>query len=540
MNLWPKRLTRLLCVAVALCAVQVPVSLAQGETPPDQLVVGMSMINLLSLDPAAATGLEVAEVNANVYDMLLEQDAAQPDTLIPALAKTWDVSPDRMRLTFQLRDDVRFHSGAPLTAQDVAWSLQRVVTLNRALASTWKAYGFTADNVVKLMRAEGPHTFVMELPRSTDPMLVLNTLATSPSAFIIDRSVALQHQVGDDQGAAWLATHTAGSGAFKLDIWRANDVILMSRHDDYWRGPAKLRRVIMRNMTESQALRLMVERGDLDVARGMAATDIKALGKVDEVRIQSIARGTLYYVAMSMQQPLFQDIRVRQAIRLLIDYQGINDVVMPHYGVINQRPLQLGLPARLDDPGYRLDVAEAKRLLAAAGHTEGFKVTIRSLTDPPFINIATSLQATLAQAGIQATIITGTGNQIYGAMRDRQFDILVGRGGGGAERHPHSSLRALVYNPDNRTEAKLSNFQGWRTSFFNPQLNQLIEQAERERDPARQREIYAQIQTLYDQQAGAIMPVSQMVDEVVIHADVRNYIGHTAATTRLRDVYKQR
>lgn len=223
----------------------------------------MSMINLLSLDPAAATGLEVAEVNANVYDMLLEQDAAQPDTLIPALAKTWDISPDRTRLTFQLRDDVRFHSGAPLTAQDVAWSLQRVVTLNRALASTWKAYGFTADNVVKLMRAEGPHTFVMELPRVTDPMLVLNTLATSPSAFIIDRSIALQHQVGDDQGAAWLATHTAGSGAFKLDIWRANDVILMSRNDDYWRGAPKLRRVVMRNMTESQALRLMVERGDL-------------------------------------------------------------------------------------------------------------------------------------------------------------------------------------------------------------------------------------------------------------------------------------
>ncbi len=345
MKLWPKRLTRLLCVIVALCTVQAPVSLAQGETPADQLVVGMSMINLLSLDPAAATGLEVAEVNANVYDMLLEQDAAKPDTLIPALAKSWEISPDRMRLTFQLRDDVRFHSGAPLTAQDVAWSLQRVVTLNRALASTWKAYGFTAENVVKLMRAEGPHTFVMELPRSTDPLLVLNTLATSPSAFIVDRSVALQHQVGDDQGAAWLATHTAGSGAFKLDIWRANDVILMSRNDEYWRGAPKLRRVIMRNMTESQALRLMVERGDLDVARGMAATDIKALGAVDDVHIQSIARGTLYYVALSMQQPLFQDIRVRQAIRLLIDYQGINDVVMPHYGVINQRPMQLGLPS---------------------------------------------------------------------------------------------------------------------------------------------------------------------------------------------------
>ncbi|MBD8574016.1 ABC transporter substrate-binding protein [Pseudomonas syringae] len=540
MKLWPKRLPWLLCLALTATFLHTPAVQARGETPVDQLVVGMSMINLLSLDPAAATGLEVSEVNSNVYDMLLEQDAARPDQLVPALAERWEISPDRMRLTFHLRAGVTFHSGNPLTAQDVAWSLQRVVTLNKALASTWKAYGYSADNVTRLVRAEGPLTFVMDLPKPTDPMLVLNTLATSPSAFVVDRLTVQQHAQGDDQGAAWLTTHTAGSGAFKLDIWRANDVILMTRFDNYWRGPAKMRRVVMRNMTESQALRLMVERGDLDVARGMAATDIKALTRSDDVEVQTIPRGTLYYVAMSMEQPLFKDIKVRQAVRSLIDYEGINNVVMPHYGIINQRPLQLGLQARLDDPGYRLNVAQAKRLLAEAGYPEGFKITIRSLTDSPFINIATSLQSTLAQAGIQANIITGTGNQIYGAMRDRKFDILVGRGGGGAERHPHSSLRALVYNPDNREQAKLTNFQGWRTSFFDPQINSLIEQAEQERDPGRQLALYQQIQTLYDQQAGPIMPVSQMTDEVVIHADVRQYLGHSAATTRLRDVYKQR
>ena len=540
MKLWPKRLPWLLCLALTATFLHTPAVQARGETPVDQLVVGMSMINLLSLDPAAATGHEVSEVNSNVYDMLLEQDAARPDQLVPALAERWEISPDRMRLTFHLRAGVTFHSGNPLTAQDVAWSLQRVVTLNKALASTWKAYGYSADNVTRLVRAEGPLTFVMDLPKPTDPMLVLNTLATSPSAFVVDRLTVQQHAQGDDQGAAWLTTHTAGSGAFKLDIWRANDVILMTRFDNYWRGPAKMRRVVMRNMTESQALRLMVERGDLDVARGMAATDIKALTRSDDVEVQTIPRGTLYYVAMSMEQPLFKDIKVRQAVRSLIDYEGINNVVMPHYGIINQRPLQLGLQARLDDPGYRLNVAQAKRLLAEAGYPEGFKITIRSLTDSPFINIATSLQSTLAQAGIQANIITGTGNQIYGAMRDRKFDILVGRGGGGAERHPHSSLRALVYNPDNREQAKLTNFQGWRTSFFDPQINSLIEQAEQERDPGRQLALYQQIQTLYDQQAGPIMPVSQMTDEVVIHADVRQYLGHSAATTRLRDVYKQR
>ena len=524
--------------AASLAMTSVPAAFA--KTPADQLIVGMSMINLLSLDPAAATGLDVSEVNANLYDMLLVQDVKHPDTLVPALAERWTVSDDRKTLTFNLRKGVKFHSGNDLTAEDVAWSLQRVIKLNLALASTWKAYGFTAGNVDQHMRATDDYTFVVELPRVTDPMLVLNTLATSPSAFILDRKVVQQHQKGNDMGGAWLTTHAAGSGPFVLQDWRANDVILMNRFDGYWDGPAKLKRIVMRNMTESQSLRLMVERGDLDLAKGMAAPDIEALQKSDKVKAQTVQRGTLYYVALSVKSKPFEDLRVRKAVRSLIDYQGINSTVMPHYGQLNQRPLPLGLPARLDDPGYTLNVAEAKKLLAEAGYPNGFKTTIRVLTEPPFINIASNLQSTLAQAGIQATIVTGTGNQIYGAMRERSFDILVGRGGGGAERHPHSSLRTLVYNPDNRDEAKLSNFQGWRTSFFNPELNSLIEQAEVEPDKAVQLAQYQQIQKTLDEQVGAILPVSQMTDTVVLYHDVQDYQGHTAATTRYKDVYKSR
>ena len=149
-------------------------------------------------------------------------------------------------------------------------------------------------------------------------------------------------------------------------------------------------------------------------------------------------------------------------------------------------------------------------------------------------------QVLSAQAGIEASIITGTGNQIYGAMRERNFDIIVGRGGGGAERHPHSSLRTLVYNPDNRDEAKLSNFQGWRTSFYSPELNQLIERAEVEPDASQQLAQYRQIQEQLDQQVGAILPVSQMTDTVLVYSDVTDFQGHPAATTRYKDVYKKR
>lgn len=466
--------------ALKACALAVALAgaaptLVLAATPADQLILSMSMNNLLSLDPAAATGLEVAEINANVYDMLVELDPKNPSVLLPALAESWTVGDGGRTLTFKLRGDVKFHSGNPLTAEDVAWSLQRVLKLNLALSSTWKAYGLNAQNAEKYLRAPDARTFVLELPEPTDPKLVLYTLGASPSAFVLDRKKVMENEKNGDMGSAWLTTRSAGSGAFKLDEWRAKDVLMMSRFDGYWRGAAKLRRIVMRHLTESQSMRLMIERGDIDMASGVSAPDVEALRNDKDVRIAQVQRGNIYYVGLSVKDPKFADRRVRQAVRSLVDFDGINKTIMPHYGVYHQQPVQKGLPATLPNPGYKLDVAAARKLLSEAGYPNGFKTTIRVLAEAPFMNVATNLQSTLAQGGIEATIISGTGNQVYGAMRERNFEILVGRGGGGSEPHPHSSLRSIAYNPDNRDEAKLTNFQGWRTSFFSKELNQLIE-----------------------------------------------------------------
>ena len=512
----------------------------QAKTPADQLIVGFSMNNLLSLDPAAATGNDVVEINANLYDYLIELDPLVPGKMLPGLAERWSVSPDGRSITLSLQQGVKFQSGNPLTAEDAAWSLRRVLKLNLAMASPWKSYGFTAKNVDKAVYAPDAQTLVIDLPMPTDPKMLLFTLATSVSAVVLDRQKVMAEEKNGDMGTAWLTTHSAGSGPFSLQEWRAKDTLIMNRFNGYWRGPAKMKRVVMRHMTESQTLRLMLERGDIDLASGMSVPDLEAMKKNPEVVVQAMRRGTMYYVAVSMKDPKYADRRVRLAVRKLIDYDGINATVMPDYGVPNQRPVQLGLAATLPSPGYTLDVAGARALLAEAGFPNGFKTSIRVLADPPFINIATSLQATLAQAGIDASVITGTGNQVYGAMRERKFEILVGRGGGGVEPHPHGSLRALVYNPNNSDAARLTNFQGWRTSFFSPELNQLIEKAEVERDEAKQTADYQEAQKLYEAQVGAIQPISQMVDTVVLRKDVRNYLGHPSATTRLREVYKQR
>ncbi|MCP1315584.1 MULTISPECIES: ABC transporter substrate-binding protein [unclassified Halomonas] len=513
---------------------------ASANTPSDQLIIALKMSNILSLDPAAATGNDIAFVNANLYDTLIELDVADPTVIHPALATDWEVADDSMAITFTLRDDVEFHSGNPLTAADVVWSIERVLDLNLALATTWKALGFTRENVAQLVTQTGEHELEIAFPRQLDPKLVMYTLATSPSAFILDQQEVMAHEHEGDWGNRWLTTNAAGSGAFVLGQWIPQDRIVMAKNDRYWGETPVIERVVMRNLKESQTMRLMIERGDLDVAIGMSVPDIRSLENAEQLEIQTTQRGTLYYVAVSMNNDILADERVRRAIRGTINYAGINDSIMPYYGIFHQRPVKLGLPATLPEPMYSLTTEEARALMAEAGYPNGFTTTIRALNESPFINVAINLQSSLERIGINAEILSGTGNQVYGAMRDRRFDIIVGRGGGGFAPHPDSNLTPLLLNPDNSDEARLTNFQGWRTGYQNTRINELITEAVAEADSDVQNALYAEVQSIYEEDVGALFPFSQMINTVVVGGQVEGYRDDPSAMTRLRSVTKTR
>ncbi len=532
--------TLALLVASAFFVASPMMSTANAATPKDQLIIGMSMNNMLTFDPAALTGNDAMDVVSNTYEALIELDAKEKSKIMPALAESWSFSDDGKKITFKLREGVKFQSGNVFTAKDVAWSWIRTVKLNLSQASYWKTYGFSADNIESMINVIDDYTIELNTPDRLDPKLVMYSLASSAGALIIDSELAKKHIVKDDYARDWLNANSAGSGPYNLAQWRINDVIILNRHNDYWRGEPKMRRVMIRHMTESQSLRLMVKQGDIDIAKGLSVADINALKGDKDVNVEEVQKGNIYYLAMSMKDPYFQDKNVRNAVRHLIDYKGINDTIMPSYGIYHQRPIQLSLPATLPEPGYKMDVELAKNLLGEAGYKEGFKTSIRVLAEPPFLQIATAVQASLAEAGIEAELLTGTGNQVYGAMRERKFEMIVGRGGGGAEPHPHANLRSLAYNPDNRDEARLTNFQGWRTSFQSDEMNNIIVEAAGEMDEQKQIELYQKSQELYDELVAPILPISQVVESVVVRSDLREYIPHPSYTTHLRDVYKDR
>ena len=157
---------RAFTLAALLSTAAIP---AFAETPDDQLVVGFSMTNVLTLDPAAITGREPVQILANVYDGLVSLDAKDRAKVNPDLAESWEIAPDGKSITFHLREGATFASGNPVTAEDVVWSLNRLMTLNLAQASFLKTHGFTADNAAASFTAPDAKTVVVTLPKPVDP-----------------------------------------------------------------------------------------------------------------------------------------------------------------------------------------------------------------------------------------------------------------------------------------------------------------------------------------------------------------------------------
>lgn len=512
-----------LMASVALAALVATQAPALAETPDDQLVVAFNMNNVLTMDPAAITGGETVQILNNIYDALLELDA-ETRALKPRLAESWEISEDNMSVRLKLREGMTFASGNPITAQDVVWSLTRNLQLEQAQSSGLNSRGFTAEKAAETFVAEDDLTFVLNLPEPGDPKLILMYLTQAGVGSVLDSKLVMENEQDGDLGQAWLANNSAGSGAFSLQQWRSNEYVLMTRNEEFWGEEPAMRRVLMRHLPESQSQRLGLERQDLDVGLTLAASDLKAMEAAEDITVETVPSSGFYYLAASAQDEKFADPKVREALRYLIDYDGINGAIMPYFGIERQRPVNSFMFAALEDPGYELDVEKARALLAEAGYPDGFDTTLRVISTQEFLDSATAIQGTLAQAGINAEIITGDGDQIYGAMRARNFELLVGRGGGGQQPHPDSNLRALILNPDNSQDAGLDNYQGWRTGFYDEELNQMIEAALVEPNADAQIDLYEEIQVKIDEKVATIQPFSERVATAAYQDNVSGLI----------------
>ena len=492
---------RALSAGAALSILMMAAPAAFAETPKDTLVEGFAIDDIITMDPGEAFELSTAEMTSNTYSLLVRLDMADTSKVKGDLAESWTVSDDGLTYTFKLKPGMKFASGNPITAEDVAWSFERAVKLDKSPAFIITQFGITGDNVTEKAKATDENTFTFTVDKPYAPSFVLNCL-TATVASVVDKKLVLDHvkpvtpsadyKYDNDFGNEWLKTGYAGSGAFKLREWRANEVVVLERNDNYYGEKAKLARVIYRFMKESSAQRLALEAGDIDIARNLEPGDLDAVAKNADLASESAPKGTVYFISLNSKNENLKKPEVQEAFKYLVDYDAIGSTLIKGIGEIHQTFLPKGQLGALDENPYKLDVAKAKELLAKAGLKDGFSVTMDVRNTQPVTGIAESMQQSLAQAGVKMEIIPGDGKQTLTKFRARTHDMYIGQWGSDYF-DPNSNADTFTTNPDN-SDAGTVKTLAWRNTWEAPELDKETKAALLERDGAKRAAMYEDIQ----------------------------------------------
>ena len=261
----------------------------QAATPKDALVMAWNLDAIITLDPAQIAEINGNDIMGNVCDTLVTLDYKNPSEFRPKTAESWSVSADGRTLTFKLRPDLKFPNGRAATAEDLAWSMQRVLKLNFGNAANLTEWGFKKETAEASFRATGPHIFEVALPEPYPLQLLLYGAFATNVSMILDRVEGEKNAKGEDLGNNWFKTNSSCVGPYRLRSWTANDTIQLERNDVYYGQKPALNRVIVRHVPESGAQRLLIEKGDIDVARILNSDDLKALEGKKDIRIEQTA-----------------------------------------------------------------------------------------------------------------------------------------------------------------------------------------------------------------------------------------------------------
>ncbi|QPC89156.1 ABC transporter substrate-binding protein [Mesorhizobium sp. INR15] len=474
---------------------------AFAVTPADTLVEGFAIDDIISMDPGEAFELSTAEITGNTYDLLVRLDLSDTSKVKGDLAASWTVSDDGLTYTFKLKPGLKFASGNPITAADVAYSFERAVKLDKSPAFIIGQFGLSGDNITDKAKAVDDATFQFTVDKAYAPSFVLNCLSATVAS-VVDSKLVKEHvaavtpsadyKYDNDFGNAWLKTGYAGSGVYKLREWRANEAVVMERNDNYYGEKAKLARVIYRNMKESSGQRLALEAGDIDVARNLEPNDLDAIAKNADLTTTSAPKGTVYYISLNQKNPNLAKPEVRQAFKYLVDYDALGSTILKGIGEIHQTFLPKGVLGELDENPFKLDVAKAKELLEKAGLKDGFSVTMDVRSGQPTTGMAESIQQTLGQAGIKLEIIPGDGKQTLTKYRARNHDIYIGNWGQDYF-DPNSNAQTFASNPDNADTGK-SHTLAWRNAWDIPELTKETEAALLEKDAGKRADMYKDLE----------------------------------------------
>lgn len=396
MRTFSRAIAAALMAATSLTAASAVPAMASGVLRLDEVPVG-------ELDPAKASDYADSMLMFNVYDTLVKPKQGEAG-LAPDLAKSWSV--DGTTYTFKLRDDVKFQSGNPLTAQDVVFSLDRMKAIGQGLS-----YLF---GQVESAEAVDAHTVKFNLKSTYSPFL--SALLRLP---IVDKKLVMEH-LGDgdgkmkDWGQAWMTTHAAGSGAYEVVSHNPQQETVMKRNPDYFLGipDAAPDEVHLRYGLEAATVRTQIPQGQDDITSQWLPPEVlKALAGQGAQLLHEAGGGELYIKLNTAKAPL-DDVNCRLALANAFDYSTAIKMVAITKDVSQGTPATGAIPRGMlgalpADHAFKRDLDKAKEYLAKCKYKPSdFTLKLSWIAEVPLEErFALLMQSNFSDIGIKSQIV---------------------------------------------------------------------------------------------------------------------------------------
>ncbi len=456
-----------LLVAMAGCGAKTK-SAAGGKGGGDVLRIPY-LADMSVPDPDVFYDIEGNSVILSAYQGLVRY-APDSTRIVPNLATSWTIAPDRLTYTFHLRPGVKFHDGTALTAAAVKRSFERRLAVGQAPAYMVKP--------IAEMLTPSALTFVVKLKHAVDPFMAY--MASSWGPKIIGPQALVTH-AGSDHAQKWLRTHEDGTGPFALTAFERGRQYVLTRSATYWGPKPYFRRVLIKITPDIGTQRLELQNGDLDaVLHSFPASELSSLPSSIKVERKDSFLQLLLYV--NTHKAPFSAAAARTGLRSTVD---VNKLVSAAYaGTATQAsgPYPPGLLADQPKLPYAPDPAAAK---AAAGKASTKNLTLAYTSDESGVLRRASelLQAQLSGAGYHVTLKEVQLPQVYGFVKSLGSapDLLLTTNTPDAA-NPDTWARILFYSSGGL------NFFGFKDPAINSELDQAVSAP-----PARATALYEQV-----------------------------------------------
>ncbi|MDO8211995.1 ABC transporter substrate-binding protein [Conexibacter sp. CPCC 206217] len=462
------------------CGSSVPAGAGGGEGRSAQTLDIAYNTGLTNIDPALACSSPydyhvVTAAYDNIIELSPRRDASGAHEIAPALAERWTVSRDGKTYTFFLRRDATFASGNPVTADDVVFSLRRLLDRDGC-----QAYVLTMGEkgLFSAIEKVDAHTVRVRIAHP-DPLFLLRM--TSRGNGPIDRRVLEQHGGLTRAGDEWLARNTAGAGAYELESYDPDSEVRLRARADYWREPVGAKNVVMRIVTDPTTLQTLTASGEVDLAYGVALKDLRSLEQQGR-QVFANPSNRYAYIGLNNDKPPVDDPRVREALWLAMPHTELQE----RFGYGHARAFAGMIPPAMPFyPGLAVperDVARAKQLIEQAGAT-GKRISLAVKSgETEQLQMATALQSAWKEIGIDLEINTLSASAFSDTVSNFKTQAYILRDGSSVN-DPAFFLGffAMCGNPFN-----------W-SRYCNREVDRLLEEGRTEPDPKRREEIYRKV-----------------------------------------------